>query len=197
MSILVGILNSRDQVLTTTQIVHLLHRRAVEYRDELSCPGAFVEYFFESGNSIVKDRYLVKLFSRHRFTSAAAAINAISTAVHKPDLGVLAHYSVFDADRDLPQRAAVLAPTAKVFIKITDTDFIINAAAALGSANSVVFFDVHGYYTIANVGRLRQLDAAYNCSFGDGVINGPFRLFKTCTQMFTYLNSMAPSTTVI
>jgi hypothetical protein len=197
MSILVGILNSRDSVLTSAQIVHLLQQQAAQYREELSSPGATVEYFFESGNSIVKDRYLVKLFSRHRFASAAAAIGAIASASHKPDHGVLAHYSAFDADRDLPQRAAVLAPTARVFIKVTDTDFVVNSPAALANAPGVVFFDQHGYYTLTDADRLRQLDAAYNCSFADGVINGPFRLFKTCTQMFNYLTSVPPSTSVI
>lgn len=199
MSILMGILNSRDHELTTPMISAIFATHASHLREELGVPpDAEIEYFFESGNSATKDRCRSKMFSRHRFTAAKADIIKVQEAINNPEQHLYAKWCDFDADRDLILRAAELARNnAEVLVKVTDTDFLINCSSALKAAPPITFFDDHGYYQIASFAAVQVLDAAYNVSFGDGVVNGPYRLFKTCKEMFTFLDKPDAPTTVI
>lgn len=199
MSILVGILNSRDHEITTSMITAIFAAHASHLREELGVPrDAEVEFFFESGNSATKDRCRSKIFSRHRFIAAKTRITEVQEAVHDPTRHIHSRWCDFDADRDLILRGAELARNnAEVLVKITDTDFLINCSSALRAAPPVTFFDNNGFYSVASFPAMAVLDAAYNVSFGDGVVNGPYRLFKTCKEMFTFLeNSDAPTTVI-
>ncbi len=189
MSVVMGSMKGH-QGLSKKKIRAIFLACANGYRDDLGLPrNTPVVFFLESGNSLAKDQFRASKFTCfRRLTSAADRVHAICDVLNQTPT-LTAVFCPFDADRSIvPAAAEAVRAGQTAYVVVTDTDFVMDSAVAIGdlpkdTLSRLHFVDSHGVYHVLHPQKLAVLGACYDITFGDPA-HGHYRLHKNVHDLF-------------